>query len=584
MFVSAEPQAVAGAEIDAEKASESGDDDYAGVEDVSDDDDEDISGVPGSPDMLRAAELDLIDEFERTEERQSANDITADMDTMDLQEESQSTTRRTSISSIFDLNVNMDEDPFLGLASHDDLYRDMFNEAEDALAFWRQPERKDSEDSGATKKRVRFMEPHETRSRSSSLSSDEDPGDAFPDLFAAQDDPMLRSRLGLDVDLDADFQNDYSDAGSCYDFEGEEERLALAIDEEDSDSDEDMGSLDDDEGDTTDEETEEELLARTPGARSATRSPTLAPSTPMPTKRSVVRAQITPLATPKTGKGPQMGTFTVDRSRATMSADTMANCIKVLPPTRPSEKDKAFWDRARSAASSRSGTPRSSGYWNMRAPGPDLPQRPFTAQSTLGSMFNGNLDILRNNDVSGIAGDLFAGVVQRHDPSFATASMTEDSEDELLEVNMEDYLDMDQSDSEEEEPSPAPVTSPSQAGTPNAFTSRNDRLLDHLDQQRDLVGSFRRNQNNAKHLSSLAANPASRASTSEHNALQKGKRAAANIPVTPARKQRASQDLGLTGAGVRKAVSSPLANRRPRSRGSSLSAGVHQTPGSNMMQ
>ena len=304
----------------------------------------------------------------------------------------------------------------------------------------------------------------------------------------------------------------------------------------------------------------------------------------MPAKRLVVketRTQTTPLATPKTGKGPKMGTFAVDRSRATMSADTIANRIKVLPPSKPSEKDKAFWDRAKFAASSRSGTSRSSGYWNMRTLGPELPQRPFTAQSTLGSMFNGNLDILRNNDDSGIAGELFPGMVPLHNSAFTTASLAEDSDDEFPEVNMEEFLDMDQSESEDEddEQSSAPVTSPSQpALTPiSATQSRNDRLLDHLDQQRGLVGSFRRNQNNAKLLSSLAANPASRASTSEHNALQKGKRAAANIPVTPARKKRVSQDL--TGAGVRKGANSPLANRRPRSRGGSISASAHQQLG-----
>ena len=271
MSLGNEPQAVAGAKLDVGKSSESGDeqasesgddddddDDYAGVadmsdddeedagvEDMSDDDEEDISGVPRSQEMLRAVELDLINEFERTEEKRTASDMTATMDSMFLQDESQPATRQTSISSasilpdIFDMNVNMDEDPFLGLASHDDVYMDMYDEAEDALASWRKPERMDNEDSIVAKKRVRFMETQETRSRSSSLSSDEeDPSDAFPDLFAAQDDPMSRSRLGLNVDVDIDFQNDYSDTGSCYDFEGEEERLAMAIDEESTDSDE----------------------------------------------------------------------------------------------------------------------------------------------------------------------------------------------------------------------------------------------------------------------------------------------------------------------------------------------------------
>ncbi|KAK4547717.1 hypothetical protein LTR36_000675 [Oleoguttula mirabilis] len=597
MFMDDASQAVAGAEIDDDDESE--DNDYAGVEDVSDDE-EFVSEPHSNKKALRAAEQDLIDEFERAEERRDATTMTTDMDTMFLQDDTLLRARRSSVASngtlpdAFNLNINMDDDPFLGLASHDSLYQDMFNEAEDtlatedALASWRQPDRKESDDSMGTKKRVRFMEPHETRSRSSSLSSDEDPSGAFPDLFDAQDDPTLRSRFGIDVDLDASFQHDYSDTGSYYDFEGEEERLALQIDDEDSDTDDDLSSFDsDEEGDTTDEDVEDEPTARVQAARQAAgQSPTLAPSTPTSAKRPVARAaraQATPLSTPTTGKGPRMGTFVVDKSRATMSADSNGNRIKVLPPTKPCEKDKAFWDRARTAASSRSSTPRSSGYWNMRTPGQEMPPRPFTAQSTLRSMFNGNLDILHNNDVSGLAGDLFPGLATRPGASFASASMTEDSETEMTEVNMDDFLDMDDSDSESDELSSAPLTSPTQPGHSDPFTSRNDSLLNHLDQQRGLVGSFRRNQTQAKHFSSLAANPAKRASTSEHNALQKGRRAAANIPVTPARKKRVSQDLGLTGAGVKKAVSSPLASRRPRSRGSSVS-GMQQTLSPSGMQ
>lgn len=340
----------------------------------------------------------------------------------------------------------------------------------------------------------------------------------------------------------------------------------------------------DEEGDTTDEEIEEEPAARVlPMQQASDRSPTRAPRTPTPARGLVARparAQSTPLSTPGTGKGPRMGTFVVDKSRATMSADTSGNRIKVLPPTRPCDKDKAFWDRARTAAAaSRRGSPlRSSGYWDMRTPGPDKPPRPFTAQSTLGSMFNGNLDILHNNDASGIAGELFPGLASQTPASFASASMTEDTEDEMMEVNMDDFLDMDDSDSESDEPSSAgPTESPVSSSQFDPFTTRNDSLLNHLDQQRGLVGSFRRNQTQAKHFSSLAADPAKRASTSEYNALQKGRRAAANIPVTPARKNRISQDLSLTGAGVKKAVSSPLAGRRPRSRGSSLSGtGIQQ--------
>lgn len=271
-----------------------------------------------------------------------------------------------------------------------------------------------------------------------------------------------------------------------------------------------------------------------------------------------------------------MGTFNIDPTRASMSADSSRKQIQLWPPSRPSAKDKAFWDRVKRSAARR-GSPQSSVYFNMRSPhGDDMPQRPFTAQSTLSSMFNGNLDILRNNDMSGIAGDLFPTLRNRPHTSFASISMTEDSEAELQDINMQDFIDLDDDESDSDEPSSATVTSPTNPNSFPDFTTmvdtRNDSLLGHLDQQRGLVGSFRRNQNHAKHISSLPAHPAHRASTSEHNALQKGRRAAANTPITPARKNRISQDLSLTGSGVKKAVGNPLAARRPHSRGGSSSA------------
>jgi len=273
-----------------------------------------------------------------------------------------------------------------------------------------------------------------------------------------------------------------------------------------------------------------------------------------------------------------------------MSADASGKQLKVFPPANPSDKDKAFWDRARLAARSRSSTPRSGAYWSVRSPMADsIPERPFTAQSTLGSMFNGNLDILRNNDVSGIAADMFPAVLPRAATVATSTVVDDDSEADIEDIDMQEFLDIEDSGSESDEHS-TPVLSPGHPDPFESFTSlgssRNDSgagLLDHLDKNRGLVGSFRRNQTQAKHVSSLASNAAKRASTSEYNALQKGRRAAANTPMTPARKKRHSQDLSLTGAGVRKSVSSPLTGRRPRSRGGSLS-GVHQTLSPSLMR
>ncbi|KAK1061450.1 hypothetical protein LTR74_011077 [Friedmanniomyces endolithicus] len=592
MFEDDTTQTVAGAAM-----SDDDDGDYAGVEDLSDDE-EDI-GESNDSSVLRAAEQDLRDEFERTEQRRNADSMTDGMDTMFLQRD-EAFARRLGLQvgqsqpDGLGFCVNLDDDPFVGLQFDDSLYQEMYDDAEKALGMGlgaedeRNPQSR--EGSAGTKKRVRFQEPHETPSRQSSMSNSDDPNDMYPDLFDAQDDPALRQRFGLDVDLDTNFRMDYSDAGSCYDFDGDEERMALAIDDEESDSDDPAGGFGaetEDEGDTTDEESDEERDARLQAMQKrAAEAGNSAQSTPRQTERFAsprVDALSSP-STPKTGKGPRLGKFVIDKTKATISSDATGKQINIHPPQNPTEKDKAFWTRVNTVNAARGSTPRASTQYSMRTVNVEnLPRRPFTAQSTLGSMFNGNLDILRNNDASGIAGDLFPDLIPRSN-SF-TETLAGDSESETEEVNMQDFIDMDSDESDSEEPTSASTIS-SAAGPRDSFssadTSRNDSLPNHLDQQRGLVGSFRRNQNFAKQVSSLASHPVKRASTLESNALQKGRRAAANIPITPARIKRISQDLSLTGAGVRKAVGSPLAGRRPRSRGGSLS-GMHQTLGPSLM-
>lgn len=578
------------------------DGDYADVENITDDE-EPVGGLHNGS-LLRAAEQDLIEEFERTEQRRSANVVTEGMNDMLIQD-GEALARRLSMHSNDSLSdfptlsgVDMNDDPFLGLSQADGLYQEMWNDAEDALTLWRLPDsdrnRQGSQDSGITKKRVRFEEVEQTLSRSSSMSSEEDANEAFPDLFAAQDDPAIRQRFGLDVDPDATFQYDLDDAASFYDFDGDEEILALELDEEDSDGDDVSSYNSEDDGDTTDEETPEEQIARMRQMKKPTdRSPCLAPTTPRrPISLATRNSANSRMSTPKSNKGPRLGTFVLDKTRASMSADASGKQIKVYPPTNPLGKDKAFWDRAKNAATSHSSTPRSAGYWSMRSSNTsDMPERPFTAQSTLGSMFNGNLDILRNNDVSGVGAELFPGTLPRAATSAPPTTVDDESESAGDDIDMQEFIDIDDSGSESDVPQSTPVMSPGHSDIFDSFTnspsvSRNDGgtgLLDHLDQHRGLVGSFRRNQTQAKHVSSLASNAAKRASTSEFNALQKGRRAAANTPMTPARKKHTSQDLSLTGAGVRKFVSSPMAGRRPRSRGGSLS-GIHQTLSPSIMK
>lgn len=137
-------------------------------------------------------------------------------------------------------------------------------------------------------------------------------------------------------------------------------------------------------------------------------------------------------------------------------------------------------------------------------------------------------------------------------------------------INMQDFIDIDDTDSDSQDTPTASMTS-----LPQDEHDHSAGLLTHFDQRQGIVGSFRRNQYQAKHFSSLASHPAKRASASEYNALQKGRRGAANTPMTPARKKRASQDLTPISSSVagisKKNASSPLmSSRRQRSRGNSL--------------
>lgn len=80
-------------------------------------------------------------------------------------------------------------------------------------------------------------------------------------------------------------------------------------------------------------------------------------------------------------------------------------------------------------------------------------------------------------------------------------------------------------------------------------------LLAHLDRHRGTVGSFRRNQQIARHVGSLPSHPALRASTLETNAMQTGRRAAANTPITPLRKKKTV----LKAVGARNSpITSPI--------------------------
>lgn len=280
-----------------------------------------------------------------------------------------------------------------------------------------------------------------------------------------------------------------------------------------------------------------------------------------------------------------MGTFAKDPSRAIITNDCVAKRTKIEPPSNPPEDQKAFWENARRARLKPSGSRRGSGI-GLPSPGSEsIPDRPFTAKSTLGTMFNGNLDLLRNNESRESEPVFFPPQLSNAQQSFTGTTATEDSDDDV-DINMQDFIEMSDTDSDDGRPVSSHVDSPSESEMYSSsqnlgMENSSPGLLNHFELNRGLVGSFRRNQQHTKHFSSLASHPAKRASAHEYNALQKGRRGAANTPMTPARKKRASQDLTQNSAGVRKSINSPLTARRPRSRGNSIAsknpAGLYDT-------
>ena len=123
----------------------------------------------------------------------------------------------------------------------------------------------------------------------------------------------------------------------------------------------------DDGGYETEDETLEEKqakmqevcrLARPEPAVSAPATPTASKRTPAPIARSSSNASAS--KSNKTKKGPKEGTFVCDPTKATVVSDSTGKKTVLYMPTQPSAKNKAFWDRARSAASSQNTSPRGS--------------------------------------------------------------------------------------------------------------------------------------------------------------------------------------------------------------------------------
>jgi hypothetical protein len=196
------------------------DDDYDGVDMISNSDDEEKS--------MRKAEEKLMAQDEDDDDEHNA-----------------ALARRLSLSS---QNSNQAELAYLEFNDdyllRDDPFSQPWLDADEIVAapeFFREASpltRTESEQTVPPQRRVRF---EERADMSDETDSDND-SDFFPDLFIQQDhlDPRFRRLIEKDDDHEL-YQDDSSNAGSEWDFEADEMRMLL-MDEEDEESDSSAGS------------------------------------------------------------------------------------------------------------------------------------------------------------------------------------------------------------------------------------------------------------------------------------------------------------------------------------------------------
>ena len=196
------------------------DDDYDGVDMISNSDDEEKS--------MRKAEEKLMAQDEDDDDEHNA-----------------ALARRLSLSS---QNSNQAELAYLEFNDdyllRDDPFSQPWLDADELMAapeFFREATpltRTESEQTVPPQRRVRF---EERADMSDETDSDND-SDFFPDLFIQQDhlDPRFRRLIEKDDDHEL-YQDDSSNAGSEWDFEADEMRMLL-MEDEDEDSDSSAGS------------------------------------------------------------------------------------------------------------------------------------------------------------------------------------------------------------------------------------------------------------------------------------------------------------------------------------------------------
>lgn len=281
---------------------------------------------------------------------------------------------------------------------------------------------------------------------------------------------------------------------------------------------------------------------------------------------------------------PRRGEFKLDPTKAVLTIDVERRVI--WPAKKPTGQDQAFWRQYHlihstnnSQVGSRNTSPRMSiGMTPTDESDSNMPSRQLSIDSS--NMADDFFDVngrLRSDQILGpmeafmpfMDADTSEAIFFKSAPqsSFqAIPGAEEEEEDEQDPLNS--FFDFGDDEDEDMPDESDTLVSPSASQSfPSAASTGGFDLLAHLDRRRGMVGSFRRNQQIARHVGSLPSHPALRASASETNAMQHGRRAAANTPITPLRKKKMGKGVGARNSPIVSPVKSSKTKRKGPAKG-----------------
>jgi len=484
----------------------SDDDDYAGVDAISDSEDGE------EPDVEEVEEQAIIESEDDVQTpRPSIDDDQSSWDGFDTQEEILGEN-----TQFFDDHIARGHAP-----DHD-------TEA----TVWAHALSED--DIGATR-RVRFDIPNYDGADEDS-GSDDDEGEIWPDLFVPQSSLDANFRRAIESNVDEVFGGSSDGEGSYWDFHGDEQNHQVKVGDEESSGDSSAGSsgYETDDGETTEEDLPNAARYVGPG-----RSVLRRPSTDSGSEEEITIAR---RASFRNQNGPFLGTWIRDRTKPFVLMDHKAKKLIMFK----AEINPRRWSMDGSNARQNLG--------NFNIQQDNLNEDPVEELSPMISN-SGNLMI------SAMKGTFNGNGNQAFGPPEAFFPFTNiDPNGNVMEDSLESYDDEDDVDDEDlwiledlldfgstasvagddEDDEADPSSTPAR---PTTWTSE-DQM--HLLPHPHLVGAFRNNQDQHQLLSRNKASRASLAFSGPHNqgpirGIKDNRLAAANTPITPIRRQKSAK-------------------------------------------